>query len=96
MMDLSGSVQSENSQKHLKQLCKHFSYKVSVDLEGNIARVELLFGEGIITAEENQLVADFFQLHSDLIQRAKFVIYSNLKTFAFRNNFMAMDWNIEI
>lgn len=93
MLHLKGEYKTENASKYLQQLCKHFGHKITVEFDETAGRIEFAFSEAKLSADDQALHVDFAELPEDSAERARHVIDSHLKRFAFREEFEAMEWS---
>ncbi|MDQ2095159.1 DUF2218 domain-containing protein [Rhodalgimonas zhirmunskyi] len=92
-MNASTFFKTENAERYLGTLCKHFGHKVPVTHDTGSGRIELPFGHCALTADETGL--SLTATASDLPQLDKTieVISSHLDRFAFREN-PQLDWQV--
>jgi len=81
---------TENASKYLQQLCKHFGHKVEVSYTPSEGRADLPMGPSVMTADAEALTIEVTAPDAEGLTRAKGVIDSHLKTFAFREGFERM------
>lgn len=85
-MNAQTTFKTENAQRYLGTLCKHFGHKVPVHLDGKHGRIELPFGQCELAALDGALdLKVFAETKADLDKTAQ-VIASHLERFAFREN----------
>lgn len=85
-------VPTANGAKYLTQLCKHWSHKLDVQLEGPHGVVR--FGTGVATmdAEADALVVRLEGAEAAEVERLKGVVASHLDRFAFREAPLPFNW----
>jgi hypothetical protein len=93
MHELTGHFKTPNGSKYLQQLCKHFAHKIDVEYTPTQANCAFPLGQAVMTADKTGLTVRFELENTDAEPQARNVIDSHLKTFAFRENFVAMDWS---
>lgn len=85
-MNVKTTFKTEQAQRYLGTLCKHFGHKVPVELVGNTGRIELPFGQCELSANDDALdMKVSAETKADLDKVAQ-VIASHLERFAFREN----------
>ncbi|HEV7308073.1 DUF2218 domain-containing protein [Ensifer sp.] len=92
MQEATTHFATEDGQKYLTQLCKHFAHKVDVEQEG--ARAELRFscGTGYLHATPGGLSIRARSPDDANLTDTKSVIESHLLRFAFREEPRQLDW----
>ena len=86
---------TENGSKYLQQLCKHFAHKVEVsfdDLQGTAA---LLSGPAEFAADAEGLTIRVTAEDMKGLIQARFAIDVHLVTFAHREGFSGLSWDVE-
>ena len=93
MTSTTAHVPTANASKYLKQLCKHWSHKLDVELEGNSGIVR--FGEAVATmnAGDTELVVTVEAESAETLERMKGVVASHLDRFAFREAPLTFNWS---
>jgi hypothetical protein len=77
---------TENSQRYLGTLCKHFGHKVPVTLTGANGRIELPFGHCGLHADAAGLGLTAVADDRAALDKTIHVMVSHLGRFAFREN----------
>ncbi|SIO07241.1 DUF2218 domain-containing protein [Vannielia litorea] len=77
---------TENAQRYLGTLCKHFGHKVPVSHEAGFGRIDLPFGACELRAEETGLALTVTAQDRPTLDKTVEVISSHLDRFAFREN----------
>ncbi|MEI2301738.1 DUF2218 domain-containing protein [Ensifer sp. MJa1] len=92
MQEATTHFATENGQKYLAQLCKHFAHKVDVEQEGDRAELRFSCGTGYLQATPDGL--SIRALSPDVAELAdtKSVIESHLLRFAFREEPGPLHW----
>ncbi|MFY0647652.1 DUF2218 domain-containing protein [Sulfitobacter geojensis] len=91
-MNAQTTFKTEQAQRYLGTLCKHFGHKVPVELDGNTGRIELPFGQCELVANDDALdMKVSADTKADLDKTAQ-VIASHLERFAFREN-PELEWH---
>jgi hypothetical protein len=85
-MNASTFFKTENAQRYLGTLCKHFGHKVPVTHEPGSGRIELPFGQCDLSADETGLSLTVMAGDRPQLDRTMQVISSHLDRFAFREN----------
>lgn len=94
MTTLTGRFETANGSKYLQQLCKHFGHKIEVDFSETQGTCHFVMGPAHMTASDSALEVRFDLIAPEHADAARNVIDRHLETFAFRENFKAMDWSI--
>lgn len=92
MLQQTGSFATAHASKYLQQLCKHFAHKVSVTYDSTRGDVDFPFGAAQLMANDTALTVALSGADEATLERARSVIDVHLRTFAFREDFTAMDW----
>lgn len=92
MFQQTGNFATAHASKYLQQLCKHFAHKVSVTYDDTRGDVDFPFGTAQLLADDSGLTVTLNCAENATLERARSVIDVHLKTFAFREDFTAMDW----
>lgn len=92
MLQQTGSFATAHASKYLQQLCKHFAHKVSATYDDTRGDVEFPFGPAQLLADDHALRVVLQGADDAALERARSVIDVHLKTFAFREDFTALDW----
>ena len=82
---------TENAERYLGTLCKHFGHKVPVTFEPAFGRIELPFGQCTLSAESAGLGLTATAADKPDLDKTVAVITSHLERFAFREN-PALSW----
>lgn len=85
-MNASAFFQTENAERYLGTLCKHFGHKVPVAFEPASGHIELPFGQCDLRAETAGLALTAEAGDKPGLDRTIQVITSHLERFAFREN----------
>lgn len=84
-----------HASKYLQQLCKHFAHKVEVSFDEVRGYAALPPGPAELMADAEGLTVRIrAETAKDMIQ-ARFVVDSHLVTFAHREGFTGLAWNLE-
>ncbi|NND40843.1 MAG: DUF2218 domain-containing protein [Silicimonas sp.] len=85
-MNARTTFKTNNAERYLGTLCKHFGHKVSVQMDGDRGQIELPFGQCDLAASDDALQIEVSaETKGDLDKTAR-VIASHLERFAFREN----------
>jgi hypothetical protein len=84
-----------HASKYLQQLCKHFAHKIEVSYDATHGRAALPLGPADLTADATGLTVRIEAADAKDIIHARFVIDSHLVTFAHREGFMGLSWQLE-
>lgn len=83
-MQASTSFTTENAERYLGTLCKHFGHKVPVEIEAGSGRIEFPFGQCVMHADKNGLSLVAKADDQSQLDKTIQVISSHLERFAFR------------
>jgi hypothetical protein len=92
-MNASTFFKTENAERYLGTLCKHFGHKVPVMHEPGSGRIELPFGHCSMTADAAGLSLTAVASDRPQLDKTIEVISSHLERFAFREN-PQLDWHV--
>ncbi len=84
MLSASARFETPNAPKYLKQLCKHFAHKVSVEYDDTNGKAALPPGPATMQADDVALSVTVTAQDEEGLERAKFIIDDNLSRFVFR------------
>ncbi|WGW04305.1 DUF2218 domain-containing protein [Tropicibacter oceani] len=90
-MNASTYFKTDNAERFLGTLCKHFGHKVPVTHEPGSGRIELPFGHCALNADAAGLGLTVTAPDKDGTDKTIAVITSHLERFAFREN-PHLDW----
>lgn len=82
---------TENAERYLGTLCKHFGHKVPVTYGAGSGQIELPFGQCTLRATDAGLALSAFADNRPDLDQTVQVISSHLERFAFREN-PHLDW----
>ncbi|MFD2175803.1 DUF2218 domain-containing protein [Rhodobacter lacus] len=80
--------------KYIAQLCKHFAHKVRAEWDELQGRAELPSGPVLLRAEPEALVVRITAPDAKAMIQSRFVVDSHLVTFAFREGFTGLSWQL--
>jgi hypothetical protein len=85
-------VPTANAEKYMKQLCKHWSHKLDVELAETTGIVR--FGQAVATmeAKPDGLAVKIEAESGEVLEQMKGVVASHLDRFAFREAPLSFDW----
>ncbi|UWQ98184.1 DUF2218 domain-containing protein [Rhodobacteraceae bacterium S2214] len=85
-MNAETTFKTEQAQRYLGTLCKHFGHKVPVELDGNTGRIDLPFGQCELAANDAALDMKVSAENKADLDKTAQIIASHLERFAFREN----------
>ncbi|CUH82532.1 DUF2218 domain-containing protein [Tropicibacter naphthalenivorans] len=91
-LQATGRFDTQNGEKYVAQLCKHFAHKIETHVEGGTGTAALGTGPCTMQASPDTLRITVQAATLDGLSQAKRIIDSHLARFAFREGFEAMDW----
>lgn len=86
-------VPTENGARYLQQLCKHWSHKLDVELDGSTGIVRFPDAVATMTAEGDALLVLVEAADEGTVERMKGVVAKHLDRFAFREAPLRFDWS---
>lgn len=92
MQEATTHFATEDGQKYLTQLCKHFAHKIEVEQAGDRAELRFSCGTGYLLATVNGLSIRACSPDDDNLADTKSVIESHLLRFAFREEPGPLHW----
>ncbi|MBD9624163.1 DUF2218 domain-containing protein [Ensifer sp. ENS06] len=92
MQEATTHFATEDGQKYLTQLCKHFAHKVDVEQEGPRAELRFSCGTGYLHATSEGLSIRARSPDDANLANTKSVIESHLLRFAFREEPDPLAW----
>ena len=93
MTSTTAHVPTANASKYLKQLCKHWSHKLDVDLGDETGIVRFAEAVATMNATETGLVVIVEAKSAETLERMKGVVTSHLDRFAFREAPLTFNWS---
>ncbi|TCQ08965.1 hypothetical protein C8J34_103353 [Rhizobium sp. PP-F2F-G36] len=92
MLEATSRFETNEGQKYLVQLCKHFAHKIEVDQVGDRGELRFSCGTGFLAASTEGLDIRVRSPDDQSLGETKAVIESHLLRFAFREPFGALLW----
>lgn len=92
MATSTASVPTDNGGRYLLQLCKHWSHKFDVAIDGNRGKVALPQALATMVAEPGTLQVTIDAEDPAVLDRMKGVVAEHLDRFAFREAPLDFDW----
>jgi hypothetical protein len=86
-------VPTPNAAKYLQQLCKHWSHRLAVDLQGDTGTVRFPDAVATMTASGSELIVTVEADGEATLDRIKGVVASHLDRFAFREAPLRFQWS---
>lgn len=93
LYETTGRFATENAQRYMTQLCKHFAHKVPAAVEGSEALVEFPKGRAKMHATPTALEVIIATPDAEAVGFLRAVIDDHLVRFAFREEFTTMTWS---
>ncbi|MFS4439231.1 DUF2218 domain-containing protein [Paracoccaceae bacterium GXU_MW_L88] len=84
--------ETAHAAKYLQQLAKHFAHKIEVELTDTRAAMTLADCEVELLADDTALTMSVTGMEPKDVINARYVIDKHLVTFAFREEFIGMNW----
>lgn len=92
MQEATTRFTTENSQKYLTQLCKHFAHKIEVEQTGDQGALRFSCGTGYLQAMADGLHIRVSSPDEANLAETKSVVESHLLRFAFREEAGPLQW----
>jgi len=86
---------TEHASRYLQQLCKHFAHKIEVEFTETTGRCVLMSGLAELSADPQALHVRITAEDAKSLIQSRFVIDSHLVTFAHREGFLGLGWQVE-
>jgi hypothetical protein len=93
MNTTTASVPTDYAAKYLQQLCKHWSHRLEVELNGNVGEVRFPEALAVMTANPKELSVTVEAESLETLERIKGVVARHLDRFAFRDAPLRFDWS---
>jgi hypothetical protein len=85
-------VPTANGGKYVRQLCKHWSHKLEVELEGDRGIVRFPEAVAMMEGGTDAIRLELSGQDADVVERMKAVLERHLDRFAFREAPLAYGW----
>ncbi|WP_438751655.1 DUF2218 domain-containing protein [Pararhizobium sp. O133] len=92
MQEATTRFATENGQKYLTQLCKHFAHKVDVTQDDDHGELRFSCGTGFLHADPGGLNIRVRSPDEGNLADTKSVVEDHLLRFAFRENTGPLQW----
>ncbi|WP_428423449.1 DUF2218 domain-containing protein [Pararhizobium sp.] len=92
MQEATTRFATENGQKYLTQLCKHFAHKIEVSQADDHGELKFSCGTGYLEAQPDGLHIRVRSPDDANLADTKSVVEDHLLRFAFRENTGPLDW----
>ena len=93
MIKAVAQVPTENGGKYVRRLCKHWAYKLDVEIEGDRGVVRYPGGTTTMHADEQSIALTIVGEQAETVERLQGVIERHLDRFAFREAPLAYAWS---
>jgi uncharacterized protein len=93
MTTATAHVPTANAAKYLKQLCKHWSHRLEVDLRESTGTVRFPEAVATMTASGSELIVTVEADSEETVDRIKGVVATHLDRFAFREAPLRFEWS---
>ena len=92
MTQVEARVPTTSGGKYVQQLCKHWSHKLPVELEGDTGVVTFVGAVATMTAGADSIQVSVRGEDREQVDRLKDVVAQHLDRFAFREAPLTYDW----
>ena len=86
-------VTTASGGKYVRQLCKHWSHKLEVEVEGDVGKVVFPDAVTTMTADEAGIAIAITGHERESVERLTDVVARHIDRFAFREDPLIYDWN---
>jgi hypothetical protein len=93
MTQVEARVPTTSGGKYVQQLCKHWSHKLPVELEGDTGVVTFVGAVATMKADAEAIDVSVRGEDREQVDRLKDVVAQHLDRFAFREAPMTYDWS---
>lgn len=95
MNTIAAKVATPNGGKYVRQLCKHWSHKLEVELDGDAGKVTFPSAVTTMSADGEGIVIEITGENRDDVERLTDVVARHIDRFAFREAPLTYDWSWE-
>ena len=92
MSIIAARVDTPNGAKYVRQLCKHWSHKLEVEIDGDTGRVRFPSALAIMAADAQGIQLSIEGEDRDDLRRLTGVVANHIDRFAFREAPLSYDW----
>jgi len=92
MTQVEARVPTTSGGKYVQQLCKHWSHKLPVELDGDTGVVTFVGAVATMTAGADSIQVSVRGEDREQVDRLKDVVAQHLDRFAFREAPLTYDW----
>lgn len=92
MTQVEARVPTASGGKYVQQLCKHWSHKLPVELDGDIGVVTFVGAVATMKADAEAIDVSVRGEDREQVDRLKDVVAQHLDRFAFREAPLTYDW----
>lgn len=92
MSVITARVATPNGGKYVRQLCKHWSHKLPVNLDGDTGAVTFPTAVATMAGDESGITVRIEGGGSDDVERLTSVVAKHIDRFAFREAPLVYDW----
>lgn len=95
MNAIAAKVATPNGGKYVRQLCKHWSHKLAVELDGDTGKVTFPAGVTTMAADREGIAIRIVGENREDVERLTDVVARHIDRFAFREAPLAYEWSWE-
>lgn len=92
MNTIAAKVATPNGGKYVRQLCKHWSHKLEVELDGDTGKVTFPSGVATMEADGEGIAVSITGESRDDVERLTDVVAKHIDRFAFREAPLVYEW----
>jgi len=93
-MNAKATFETDNAERHLETLCKHFSRRVPTEHKGPLGAIEFPFGRCQMSANDGHLTFEVSAENPTQRDQVVDVMTRHLERFAFREN-PQLQWQLD-
>lgn len=92
MNTIAAKVATTNGGKYVRQLCKHWSHKLEVELDGDTGKVTFPGAVATMAADGEGIAIRIAGEDREAVERLTEVVARHIDRFAFREDPLSYDW----
>lgn len=86
-------VRTANGKKYVQQLCKHWSHKLPVEMDGARGVVTFVGAQATLDPDDECIRITIAGAEQEQVERLKGVVAEHVDRFAFREAPLTYDWS---
>lgn len=93
---VTAQFETQNAERYIAQLCKHFAHKVDVKYSERKGRAYLPGSHAFMENKKNKLILTVTSDTEPGLENGKFIIEDHILRFAFREKLEKLEWHSAI